>query len=190
MINANAVVPAIDTGADVVLSDGSSISIKVRVTFNATTQPESVVKTAVTDWVIENNSAHALTLSKLVNDLNYSASLIQKLKGLRDSSSASVVGITVSTPPIEAFAEKSKQVTAILKSGETVRLTFGAPPGPGPAAPGGFEVSKAYELLASLQFSQLSTMAKLLNDKLLPPNNGWQYLVLGLEQLSCPCPHS
>ena len=66
-----------------------------------------------------------------------------------------------------------------------MRLTFGAPPGMAPT-PSAYEMSKAYELLASSSLGDLgSGLQKKLNDRLLPPNHGWGYLVLRSKGLDC-----
>ena len=179
--------PTVDTSTDVVLCDGATVNVAVRVFFRTTAQSEAVVRTAVSDWFHGNGDSQLLTVSKFVNDINYSSKLIDVLRLLHDATNASLVGFAVKSAPIAGFEEKSKQVTAVLKSGETVRLTFGAPPGM-PAAPSGFEMNKAYDLLTGLNFNELGVgFQKKLNDKLLPANNGWGYLVLSFEVVNCPC---
>lgn len=178
--------PAVDTATEAVLKDGATINIAVRVTFKTTVQPEAVVKSVVSDWFLTSGQALGLTLSKFVNDGQYAASLLQSLRAIRDADSAAVAGFSIVTPPIAGFAEKAKSVVAILKSGENVRLTFGPPEGSIPAAGPG-DLGKAYELLASLNYNQLGAIQTLLNQKLLPPGNGWSYLILSVELVNCCC---
>jgi hypothetical protein len=178
--------PMVETATDVVLSDGSSVNIKVRVVFKTAAQAESTVRATVVGW-FESALFSGLTLSQYVHDNQHATSLTKALTGLSDANSASVVGLTLLKPPVSAFEEKSKQVTAILKSGETVRLTFAPPVGP-MNAPNSSAMNGAYLLLSTLSFSDLSNIETLLNKKLRPPKE-WQYLVLGLEQINCPCPH-
>jgi hypothetical protein len=179
--------PTVDANTDVVLFDGATLNVAVRVFFKTTAQPEAIVRIAVSDWFHGDGYSQQLTVSKFVNDSNYSSNLIEKLKRLNDASNASLVSYSLKSAPIAGFEEKSKQLTAVLKSGETVRLIFGAPPGM-PAAPSSFEINKAYELLTKLNLSELGVgFQKKLNDNLLPANNGWGYLILSLEVVNCPC---
>ena len=179
--------PAVDANTDVVLSDGATVNVNVRVIFKTTAQPEIVVRMAITSWFRGSGEAQQLTVSKFVNDINHTSKLVSSLKQLNDATNAILVGFTLKSPPIPGFEDKSKQVTAILKSGETVRLTFAAPPG-APAAPDGFAIDKAYNFLIGLSLSDLGTgFQKSLNAKLLPPNHGWGYLIHALEVVNCPC---
>jgi hypothetical protein len=178
--------PAVEASTDVVLTDGSSINVKIIVVFKTVAQPVSNIQNVVTAWFNDDGFTQNVTLERFINDSNYVARLSSSLRTLPDAVSASLLGFSVLTPPVKGFAEKSKKVIAILASGETVKLTFGVTWGIAPA-PGAVEINAVYELLSSLKFSQLSVIQKLLNDKLRPV--GWVYLVLGLEQLSCPCNH-
>lgn len=190
-MKSDATLPSVEvlTSTGVVLADGASVTIRVRVLFNQTAQPESVIQDTVLSYFLSNGAGMPLTLSNLKNDLNYFQGLTGALKGLADAKNASVIGMAVTSPPVESFEEKSKVVTAILATGETVRLKFGSPSGM-PPPPSVFEMKKVYELLSSLKFSDLSSISKLLNQKLHDPNRGWDFLILGLEQLSCPCGHA
>ena len=181
--------PTVEASTDVVLTDGATINIKVRVSFKTTPQPESTIRIAVADWFYGDGSTTSLTLLKLRSNLNFTELLRDKLKGLLDATNASIMGYSVLTPPIPWFEEKSKKVTAILASGETIKLRVASPPGAN-EPPSVFDISKMYELLSSLKFSQLNSIQKLLNEKLRNPDRGWDYLVLGLEQASCPCTHA
>lgn len=176
------------TSTGVILADGASVIIKVRVLFNATPQPESVIQDTISSYFSLDGQGILVTLSKLKNDPNYSMALCEKIKGLLNVKSVAITGMSLTSPPIESFEEKSKEVTAILNTGETIRLKFSAPPGL-PPPPSVSEVKKAYELLSRLKFTQLKSISELLNKELSDPNRGWDYIVLGLEQVSCPCGH-
>lgn len=172
--------------AGVILSDGASVTISVRVLFDTTPGSVSSIQDQILAFFNLDGMGVRATLSNLKNDPNYTMALCEKIKGIKNAKFAAVTGYVVTSPPIESFLDKSKEVTAILASGETIKLKFASPVGM-PPPPSTSDVQKVFELLSSLQRSQLGQIQQLINDKLLPPNNGWSFMVLGLEQISCPC---
>lgn len=86
-MKSDATLPSVEvlTSTGVVLADGASVTIRVRVLFNQTAEPESVIQDTVLSYFLSNGAGMPLTLSNLKNDLNYFQGLTGALKGLADA---------------------------------------------------------------------------------------------------------
>lgn len=170
--------------AGVVLMDGTGVTITVRVTWINTPTIMINIPGAVFAFFHSDGYGMQTTLLALVSDLNVQQAFSAKLKTNFGASTAEIISMVVTSPPVELH---SKEVTAILVSGETVRITFGTPSGI-PRGPSISEMQKVFELMSTIKFSQLGTLKSLLNNALASPNRGWDFTILGVEQVSCACP--
>ncbi|MEX5582468.1 hypothetical protein [Pseudomonas lurida] len=168
----------------VVLSDGTGVTITVRITWTKTPTITINIPAAIFSFFHTDGYGLQTTLLSLVSDLNVKKALSDTLKLNFSANTAEIISIVVTSPPIEL---RAKQVIAILASGETVRVTFTTPSGI-PRAPTTSEIKKVFELMSTINYSQIGSIKSLINAALATPNRGWDFDILGLEQISCACP--
>lgn len=179
----------VKTTTDVVLTDGTSLAVTLAVYYKGTPRSEEYTRGAIFGWFYGNGQSGTLTLARLLADSNYVGQFLDTMKANHGADNVDLLGLSVQAPPLDhSFEHKAKKVTAILASGETVRMTFGTPAGRNNVEPpSAWDVARAFELLSTLRFSDLRNINALLNAKLKEPNQGWDYYVLGLERIGWPC---
>ncbi len=175
------------TSASVVLADAACVSIRVRVLFSSDPQRESVIQSTIVAFFMSNGRGVGTTLATLKsNYLNGVDHLRDVLKGLRNAQLAEIIDITVTSPPIPLFEEQAKDVYAILKSGESVRVTVASGEG-APRPLNTSELKKIFDLLSRSTFADLGQLTELIEKELQDPDRGWSFKVIGLEVVNCGC---
>jgi len=169
--------------AGVVLSDGTGVTITVRVTWTKTPTITVNIPAGIFSFFHTDGYGIQTTLLSLASDLDVKISLSNSLKKAYDANTAEIISLVVTSPPLKL---RSKKVTAILASGETVRITF-ATPSAIPRGPTTSEIQKVFELMSKLKFSELGSLKSLINSALASPDRSWDFAILSVEQVSCAC---
>lgn len=169
--------------AGVVLSDGTGVTITVRITWTKTPTIVINIPAAIFSFFHTDGYGIQTTLLSLVSDLDVKKALSDQLKTAFGANTAEIISLVVTSSPVEL---RSKEVTAILASGETVRVTFATPSGI-PRGPTISEIQKVFELMSKINFSQLGSLKSLINSALASPDRGWDFAILSVEQVSCAC---
>ncbi|MHC8292485.1 hypothetical protein [Pseudomonas sp. LB3P58] len=167
----------------VVLSDGTGVTITVRVTWLNTPTITVNIPGSILAFFHSDKYGIQTTLLALTSDVNVQFAFCSMLKSNFGAKNAEIISIVVTSPPVEL---RAKEVTAILVSGETVRVTFGTPSGI-PRGPDTSEIQKVFELMSTIKFSQLGNLKSLINNTLASPDRKWEFTILSVEQISCAC---
>lgn len=173
----------------VVLADGASITLRVRAVFNTTAPSESIIQDTISNWFQSDGLGKTTTLYTFKNDTKYLISLLNSLKGITNFQHAQLISLLLHSPPLQWFEEQAKDVFAILKSGESIRIRI-ASPSNSARPPNSLELGRLFSLLSRLTLTELSNPAEALKEVLRENNDRvWPLSIIGMEILNCGCQH-
>lgn len=170
----------------VVLADGAAVTLRIRVTYSTTAQPEALVQGRIQSWFMDDGLGKTTTLSILKFDSSQLAQLFTNLKAMPDAKSAELVDLLVTSPPIEWFEQQARTTFARLKSGESVRVVV-APPAGYTRPLNASEMGQVYNLLSGLSMSEIWQLQDKLKGLLRNTGRSYDFLVIGLEVINCGC---
>jgi hypothetical protein len=167
---------------DVMLADRSVIRIAINANFEGA-QPSFLEQRARNSvFTFLNSTARQITLHQLKNNSQILEDLYAQVKANLSAKHVYAMGYTLLSPPDDAFDMRSRTISAVLTSGESVELTFST--GSTLDRPTLYLTGKVYEVLSTQALGDLKFLQARVKQKCQEVTPGLDCPITSLKVLS------